>query len=103
MENVDVSRSIRMAVDTGKVLLGVQESRKNALSGGARLVIVASNCPAQTKQDLEHYCKAADISVMRFPGTSVELGTACGKPFPVSAMTVMEAGNSDVLEIAKRK
>ncbi|MFA6048793.1 MAG: 50S ribosomal protein L30e [Candidatus Micrarchaeia archaeon] len=103
MESYDVSRSIRLAVDSGKVLLGAQESRKVALSGKARLIIVSGNCPDNYKQDVEHYAKLASIELMRFPGTSVELGTACGKPFPVSMMTVLEAGNSDILEIARRK
>ena len=46
--------------------------------------------------------KAANISIMQFPGSSVELGTACGKPFPVSVMTIQDAGNSDILDVAKR-
>ncbi len=103
MDAIDVSKSIRMVADSGKVLLGAQETRKMALSGKARLVIMSSNCPQNYRHDVEHYCRIAGISVMQFPGTSLELGTACGKPFPVSTMAVLESGNSDILEIAKRK
>lgn len=95
---MDVEKSIRMASDTGKVKLGVQSAKKIALNGSARLVIIAENCPVESKQDLEKYCGIAKIPVMHFAGTSIELGTICGKPFPVSVMSVLDVGNSDILE-----
>jgi large subunit ribosomal protein L30e len=33
---------------------------------------------------------------------SVDLGTLCGKPFPVSAMVILEPGDSKILELVKK-
>ena len=100
---MDLNKSIRMAVDTGKVLLGVDKTMKAALNGGAKLIIVSANCPLTRRQDLKHFSQLSDVPVLDYVGSSVELGNTCGKPFPVSAMAVFEAGNSDLLETAIKK
>jgi large subunit ribosomal protein L30e len=92
-----------MAVDTGRIVFGSDRTRKLALSGKPRLVVIASNCPQETRQDLEHFCRLAKVSVFTYPGTGVELGTTCGKPFVVSAFAVMDFGNSDLSELVKTK
>jgi len=99
---MDLNKSIRMAVDTGKVLMGADKTVKAALNGTAKLIVIASNCPIQRRQDLKHYSQLSGIPVLDFKGTSIELGTVCGKPFPVSAMSVLDAGNSDLLDAAKK-
>ena len=38
-----------------------------------------------------------------FDGTSVELGVICGKPFPVQAMVVLNAGKSNIKEAGKEE
>lgn len=92
-----------MAVDTGKVLIGSDKARKYALSGKGKLVVVSSTCPAEVRQDLEHYCKLSKLAFYEYAGSSVELGTACGKPFGVSAFCVLDFGNSDLGELVKTK
>lgn len=86
-----------MAVDTGKVVLGSQRSVKQVLTGAPKLVVVSHNCAPDVKTDLVNYCGKANVPLLVFPGTSIELGTLCGKPFPISAMAVLEQGNSDIL------
>ena len=99
---MDLNKSIRMAVDTGKVLLGSEKTIKAALNGNAKMIIVAANCPAERRQDLKHYSQLSDVPVLDYAGSSVELGNVCGKPFPVTAMTVLDAGNSDLLDAVKK-
>jgi len=94
---MDLSKAIRTAVDTGKVSLGIDGSLKRALAADAKLIVVASNCPVERKADLQHYAKLSGVPCVDFVGTSVELGIVCGKPFPVSALSVIEEGNSDIL------
>lgn len=95
---MDLKRSIRMAVDTGKVVVGTDKSLKLALNGGTKAIVVAQNCPDTVKQDFAKYCGISRIKVIEFPGSSVELGTVCGRPHPIAAMSVLEAGNSDIME-----
>ncbi len=96
---MDLDRSIRLAVDSGKVTLGSQRTLQHALLGEAKLVIVAENCPAPVAQDVRHYCAQSDVRVVTFPGSSVRLGTVCGKPFPVAALSVISEGDSDILNL----
>ncbi len=92
-----------MAVDTGKIVFGSDKTKKIALSGKARLVIISSNCPPETRQDLEHYCKLSKVPLHVFEGTGAQLGTTCGKPFGVSALTVLDYGSSDLDKLVKAK
>lgn len=97
----DLAKSIRMAVDTGKVEFGSNKGKRNSLTAGAKAVIISSNCPSEVKVDLLHYCKLSGVPTLEFPGTSLELGSLCGVPFPVCALSVKDPGNSDVLQLAK--
>ncbi|NUN11812.1 50S ribosomal protein L30e [Candidatus Micrarchaeota archaeon] len=96
---MDLNKSIRLAVDSGKVVLGLDKAKKIALNGDAKLIIYSKNCPGA--QDLKHYCDLSGVSLLEFQGTSVELGAVCGKPFSVSVLCVQEAGDSDVLSVVK--
>ncbi len=98
---MDLNTSIRTAVDTGKIILGSDRAKKLALLGEAKAIVIAHNCPAVVKQDISHYALLSGVSIIEFTGTSVELGVVCGKPFPVSALSVIEAGNSDILKSVK--
>ncbi|MFH0971976.1 MAG: 50S ribosomal protein L30e [Candidatus Micrarchaeota archaeon] len=95
---MDLNKAIRLVVDTGKVELGSDKARKIALLGSAKLLVLANNLPKPALRDLEHYAKLSSVPVLEFNGTSLELGTVCGKPFPVSALTVIEEGNSKILD-----
>ena len=98
---VDIERSIRLAVDTGKVRLGSRDAVKAALNGEAKLIILAENCPDEAKGNIEHYSKMSGVPLYRYVGTSMDLGALCGKPFPIAALSILEAGNSDILDAVK--
>jgi large subunit ribosomal protein L30e len=96
---MDLDRGIRVAVDTGSVTLGSDKSIQALKLGKGKLVIVADNCPKDKREDLEHYSKLSDIHVYNYEGTSVELGSVCGKPFTVATMIIKDPGDSNILEI----
>jgi large subunit ribosomal protein L30e len=99
---VDVNKQIQMAVKTGKVSFGFKEELDAARFAKARLLILASNCPAQHKADIVQYAKQSAVPVYDFAGTSVDLGAACAKPFMVAALTIKEPGDSEILKLAER-
>jgi ribosomal protein L30E len=33
----------------------------------------------------------------------MELGSVCGKPFPISVLSVYEEGSSNIIDLAKKK
>jgi len=45
---MDLNKSLRLAIDTGKVSVGSKQSCKAINSGSAKLIILASNCPEET-------------------------------------------------------
>lgn len=96
---MDVDRGIRVAVDTGNVTLGSVKSIQGLKLGKGKLVILAQNCPDDIREDVLHYSKLSDIPVYDYKGTSVELGSVCGKPFTVAALTIKDPGDSNILEV----
>jgi large subunit ribosomal protein L30e len=98
---IDINKAIATTVRTGKVFLGTKNTVENAKTGKVKLIIVAANCPKGTRRDIEYYCGFSDVPLITYTGTSRDLGTACGKPFTVSALAVREAGDSDILALAE--
>jgi len=100
---IDIDKAIATAVKTGKVMFGANEAIKSAKLGRAKLIILASNCPANIRKDIEYYSKLSGVPIFDYKGTSIDLGTLCGKPFVVSALTIREPGDSEILKIIKSK
>jgi len=96
----DLNKALAMAVKTGKVLFGVNSATRSAMTGKIRLIVASSNCPEEFLENLERYCKLSKIPFVIYPGTSLELGRVCGKPFLVSALAIRDPGDSDILEVA---
>ena len=96
---IDINKAIASTVKTGKVWFGANNAIKNVKVGKAKLVIIAENCPKNIREDIEYYCKFSKIPMIIYKGTSLDLGAACGKPFMVSALTIREPGDSDILKV----
>ncbi|RLE54625.1 MAG: 50S ribosomal protein L30e [Thermoprotei archaeon] len=97
---IDIGRELRVAMSTGKVILGSRRTIKAILHGKAKLVIIAANCPKEIKEDILRYAKLAKVPVFTYPGSSWELGAACGKPFMVAALAVVDPGESEIMTLA---
>jgi len=96
----DLNKSLAIATKTGKVMFGANSASKGAMTGKIRLVVAASNCPEKVRENLRHCCKLSKIPFLAYPGTGLELGRVCGKPFVVSTLAIRDPGDSDILEIA---
>ncbi len=88
---IDVPRALRLATDTGDVRFGIKEVRHAVKTKVAKMVVVASNCPADAVKAL------GDVKVLAFPGTNAELGASCGVSFSVAALAIVAAGESNIL------
>ncbi|MBS7633525.1 50S ribosomal protein L30e, partial [Candidatus Bathyarchaeota archaeon] len=62
---------------------------------------LASNCPANLREDIEHYCRLSKVPVITFKGSSLDLAAVCGKPFAISALSIREAGDSEILKLTE--
>ena len=92
---MDLNKALRLAIDTGKVHLGSKQSSKAADSGNAKLIILASNCPEETV----NLVKGGKTPIHSFSGNNSVLGAACGKPFPISVVAILDGGKSNVLSL----
>ena len=99
---MDVDRGIRVAVDTGDVTLGSEKSIQSLKLGKGQLVVVAKNSPKDILEDVEYYCKLSKLPLHIYDGTSVELGSVCGKPFTVATLVINDPGDSTILEIISK-
>ena len=98
---INIERAISVALKTGKAVLGKEEAIKSAKTGKAKIIVLASNCPEEIRKDVEYYSKLSEIPVYTYDGTTIDLGMVCGKPFIVSAVTVKEVGDSDILKLVE--
>ncbi len=96
---MDVDRGVRVAVDTGTVTLGSDKSVQALKLGKGKLVIIAKNCPEEVREDVMYYSKLSEIPVYTYEGSSVDLGSVCGKPFTVATLIIRDQGDSTILEV----
>jgi large subunit ribosomal protein L30e len=96
---MDVQRSLRTVIATGKVLIGSDQTAKAVEGGKCKLVILATNAPNGDK--IREAAQKKRVPIYAFEGMGTALGPACGKPFAISALAILDAGTSDVLQLGK--
>lgn len=96
-----LEQELRTAYRTGKLELGTKSTLRSLKYGKAKLVVIASNADPMVKSDIRRYAQMAGTPILEFQGTSIELGTVLGKPFPIQALAVLDAGDSNILELAE--
>ncbi|HDN50847.1 MAG TPA: 50S ribosomal protein L30e [Thermoplasmatales archaeon] len=90
-----ISKEIIRAIATGKVIFGHRQVLKKTEE--AKAFIISKDCP--TKQEVMAH--AQDKPVYIYRGNNVELGSACGKPFGVSVLAIVDEGKSNILNMIK--
>ncbi|MBI4215047.1 50S ribosomal protein L30e [archaeon] len=98
---MDVIQAVRKAAKSGKVSYGIRSAKSNLINGKALAIIVADNCPRTYCSDVSGLAELAGIPLIKFGGSGAELGELCGKPFPVTALSVMDAAS--VTELTRGK
>ena len=96
---IDVDKAIATAVKTGKVSFGANTALQNAKTGKAKMIILAANCPKNIKEQVEYYGKISKVPVMKYRGTSMDLAAVCNKLFIISALSIRETGDSEILKL----
>ena len=55
------------------------------------------------KAEIVYYAMLARTHVHAYSGNNIELGTACGKLYRVSMMSIEDAGDSDIVKFLDPK
>ncbi|MHA1377824.1 MAG: 50S ribosomal protein L30e [Candidatus Helarchaeota archaeon] len=95
---IDEDTAIKIALKTGKVIIGSKRTIKSLISNKVKMIIKASNCPIELSEELKHYSNLANIKLHTYKGSSLDLGFVCGKPFMISTIAIEDAGDSDILK-----
>ncbi|MFN7105798.1 MAG: 50S ribosomal protein L30e [Pyrobaculum sp.] len=98
---VDIGKELQVAINTGKVVIGIEETKKLVLTGAPRLVVMAANAPKWARDDIEYYAKLAGVPIFVFPGSSIELGAAAKRPHKIMALAIIDPGQSEILKITE--
>merc|ERR1712224_1148764 len=94
----NINAKLNLVIKSGKFQIGYRNTIKSMRRGEAELILIANNCPAIRRTELEYYAALCGSAVHNFEGNNLELGTACGKLFAVSTMIISDPGDSDILE-----
>jgi len=92
---------LKLVMKSGKAILGYKASVKSLRTGKAKMVMIASNCPPLRKSEVEYLAMLAKTSVHHYTGDNTALGTACGKFYNCSVLSVIDGGDSDILQMNK--
>ena len=95
---MDISRQLKLANTTGKLLFGQRQAIDACAKGDAKCIIVAANCPQEYLDDLA--AKHPEVTLHRTMMVNRDLGVASGKPFSISTITVIDAGESELLTLS---
>merc|ERR1712119_121237 len=93
----NINSRLRLVMKSGKYHLGYRQTLKDLRNGKATLIILASNCPALRRSEIEYYAMLSKTGVHHYNGNNIELGTACGKYFRVCTLAITDPGDSDII------
>ncbi len=99
----DEGKEINVAVKTGKILLGARSVTREISMGDLKLIVLSHNAPSEIKDEITllNNCLETPIPVYNSKNSSWDLGSICGKPFWVSVLGVLDAGDSSILKVVK--
>ena len=94
---MSLDNEVRLLIKTGKVVIGAKRSVEAVKLGNAKGVVLVTKLPKRIESDMLYYARVSGVKVVRFNGSSYDLGVTIGKPYPVSAIAILEPGDSSIL------
>ncbi|XP_055974200.1 60S ribosomal protein L30-like [Sorex fumeus] len=88
---------LQLVMKSSQYVLGYKQTLKMIRQGKAKLIILANNCLALRKSEIEYYTMLAKTGVHHDSGNNIELGTACGKYYRVCTLAIIYPGDSDII------
>ena len=94
---MDLSRQLKLANGTGSLLFGQRQTEDACGRGDAKCIIVAANCPTDYITAIR--ARHPEVTMHQTNMVNRELGVACGKPFSISTVCIIDAGTSTLLAL----
>jgi len=96
-----LEKVIKDAVAAEKYKSGVREVLQSVK--GSTLIIVSKSIDSDERTKLEEQAKTANVAVYEYPGTSVQLGKLCNRPFRVTAIAIKSGTAAEINAIMSEK
>ena len=93
---------LKLVSSSGKFQCGIKAARKSLEKNNAKLILIASNTPRTETFEIEYKCMLTNTQILKFNGTSIDLGNALGKKFPAYAVVIHNLGESNLLDRLKK-
>lgn len=77
-------------IQANRVIKGSKEVLNALRSGTLEKIYVSKNCSKDLLDDLKHYSKLADVSLVKTKISSSELGTLCKKQYNIQVLGVIK-------------
>ena len=71
--------------------------------GTLKAIFVAHNTPSLVKAEVNYYSVLSSTPIYHYIGNNIDLGSACGKYHRFSILGILDAGNSDILNIFNKQ
>src|ERR671938_141747 len=96
-----LEKVIKDAVGANKYKSGVKEALQSIK--GSKLIIVSKSIDLEDMKKLKEQSESANVAVYEYPGTSVQLGKLCNKPFRISAIAIRSGAADEISAIVAEK
>ncbi|AAF17698.1 F28K19.15 [Arabidopsis thaliana] len=115
-----INSRLALVMKSGKYTLGYKSVLKSLRGSKGKLILISTNCPPLRRSEIEYYAMLAKVGVHHYNGSkflsslarpvfkdslfscfcedNVDLGTACGKYFRVSCLSIVDPGDSDIIK-----
>lgn len=98
---VDVNKTLKDVAKKGTIIIGEKQTKSAVIKGNAKMVVIAENCPYAA--ELSALAKEHNIPMYQHASSGVDLGFVCGKNFAIAAFAVLDAADSNVLQLVKKR
>ena len=98
-----VNSKLALVMKSGKAVLGYTSTLKALRKGSLKAIFVAHNTPSIIKAEINYYSVLANTHVYHYTGNNIDLGSACGRYHRVALLGILDAGDSDILNLFESK
>jgi large subunit ribosomal protein L30e len=97
-------KELKVAVKTGKCLIGFKETMRELAMGELKLIVVANNAPPKVTRRIEllNRCLSDPIPVFTSANSSWDLGAVMGHPYWVSCLGIIDVGDSSIIKVIEK-
>jgi large subunit ribosomal protein L30e len=101
VKEFDINTNIKVAYKTGKIVYGKKQVMRVVRENPFKMIIIANNCPKILADQLNYYNSLMknELFIYQYNGSSWDLGLACGKPYMISIMGIIDQGDSELLSL----